>query len=472
MVAFEEASEPVAMPAVTAIEPGLERRVLRLAWPVIGENLLQTLLGIVDTLLVARLGAAAIAGVGIGFQLTFFLIAILAAVTIGASILVAFACGARQGETASRLARQALTWAVLISLPLSVVAVVFADPLVAAFGVTSEVATIGADYWRIIAGTSVFLIVMLAAGAVLRGSGDSRTPMLATLLANAINAVAAYVLIFGHFGFPALGPAGSAWAATLGRIAGAALLLFALYKGRDLLTIRGRDGWWPDLTVARRVFKLGIPAALEQILTSLSFVALTVVVAGLGTDALAAQRLTFTALSVGFIPGIGFMIAATALVGQALGAGRPAEAAATAGIATRWAAIWMGACGLIFAVIGEPVMRLFSDDPLVIEFGVQSFRVVALAMPFFAIMFTLGGVLRGAGNTTYPLWANTLGFWAAVGLGAIAVGPLQLGLPGLWGAYTVMAPAVALALWWRVRQGLPVAVPDAVARPPLPAPEL
>jgi Na+-driven multidrug efflux pump len=83
---------------------------------------------------------------------------------------------------------------------------------------------------------------------------------------------------------------------------------------------------------------------------------------------------------------------------------------------------------------------------------VESFRVIALATPFFAIMFVQAGALRGAGNTRFPLWANTIGFWSAVGLGAIAVGPLQLGLPGLWGAYTIMAPVLAIVLWRRFRR--------------------
>jgi MATE family multidrug resistance protein len=457
MITSEET--PPSEAAETAVRPGMERRVLGLAWPVISENLLQTALGIVDTWLVAWLGPVAIAGVGLGFQLTFFLIAIVAAVTIGASILVAHAYGARDQARASRLARQALTWGVLISIPLSIISVAFADPLVHVFGVSAEVARIGADYWRIVAGTSVFLIIMLAAGSVLRGAGDSRTPMLATLLANVINAVAAYILIFGAFGAPALGAAGSAWAASLGRLAGAAVLLWVLFRGRAGLSLRGRAGWLPDLTVARGIFALGLPAALEQIMVSLSFVALTVVVAVLGTDALAAQRLTFTALSVAFVPGIGFSIAATALVGQSLGARRPAEARAVAGIATRWAVIWMGSLGLLYAIFGEPIMRLFvlsSEDAAasaaVVAFGAESFRVIALALPFFALMFVQAAALRGAGNTSFPLWANTAGFWAAVGLAALAGGPLHLGLPGLWGAYAIVAPVVGVTLWYRFRR--------------------
>jgi Na+-driven multidrug efflux pump len=471
--------DDVSTPAPPAPAPELERRVLGMAWPVIGENLLQTLLGVVDTLLVAQLGAAAIAGVGAGTQLTFFLISVVAGVTIGASILVAHATGAGDAAGARRLAKQALVWSVVLSVPVSILSVLLADPLVAVFGLEPAVAQIGADYWRVVSGGSLFLILMLTAGAVLRSVGDSRSPMLATLLANVINAVAAYGLIFGAFGLPELGAVGSAWAATLGRVVGAIALLAVLWYGRrlpagrpggphrapapaavetagpnaDLVQIRGDDGWRPELTVARRIFNLGVPASLEQVLITLSFVALTAVIASLGTNALAAQRLTFTALSLAFLPGFGFAIAATALVGQSLGARRPAEAAAVAGIATRWSVIWMGALGFIYVLFGEPIMRLFSADPTVIAFGVQSFWVLALALPFWAIMFVQSGALRGVGNTSFPLRVNAVGMWAAVGGAALGVGPLGLGLIGGWGAYTVMAPLLALVLWRRFRRG-------------------
>lgn len=445
----EMTSERVEAPATETVAPGLQGRVLRLAWPVIGENLLQTMLGIVDTLLVARLGAEAIAGVGTGLQMTFFLISALASVTIGASILVAHAAGARNIAGASHLGKQALTWGVLISVPLALLSVLLAGPLIALFGLTPEVAVIAEDYWRIVAGSSTLLILMLAAGAVLRGAGDSRSPMLATLLANVINAGAAYLLIFGHLGLPALGAAGSAWAASLGRLIGAAVLIGLLLRGRGVLSLRGGDGWRPNLTVARRIFALGLPAAIEQILITLSFLTLTVVVASLGTAALAAQRLTFTALSLAFLPGFGFAMATTALVGQSLGARRPAEAAAAAGIATRWAVIWMGALGVVYFFFGEPIMRLFSDDPAVIRFGVDSFKVIAFSQPCWAIMFVQFGGLRGAGNTSFPLRVNAVGMWASVGLAAIATGWLGYGLIGAWGAYSVISPLIAFIAWRR-----------------------
>src|SRR5262249_42163201 len=204
----------------------MRRRVLGLAWPVIGENLLQTLLGIVDTLLVARLGAEAIAGVGSSLQIMFLAIGVLSAVSVGSSILVAQAIGARDRRHANALAKQALVWGAVLGVPLSIGGWALAESIAHWLGLPPEVAAITTAYLRVILGGGEFLVLMYVAGAVLRGAGDSRTPMLASLVANLINASLAFLLIFGHLGLPALGAQGSAGAPLIGR-GGATLPLSA-----------------------------------------------------------------------------------------------------------------------------------------------------------------------------------------------------------------------------------------------------
>ncbi len=153
----------------------LRRRVLGLAWPVIGENLLETLLGIVDTLLVAGLGTAAVAGVGSGLQIMFFVLAALSALSVGSSILVAQAVGARDLVGASRLARQSLLWSVLFSVPLALVGFGLAGPLIGVFGLEPEVQRIGVGYLQVTMGTVVVLVALVIGSGVLRGAGDTRT---------------------------------------------------------------------------------------------------------------------------------------------------------------------------------------------------------------------------------------------------------------------------------------------------------
>jgi putative MATE family efflux protein len=449
--ATSEAAMPAHTPALTG-ERELRKRVWSLAGPVIGENFLETLLGIVDTVLVAGLGAVAIAGVGSALQIMFFLISALSALAIGSSVLVAQAIGAGDTAQAGRLGRQSLLWSVLFSIPLSVLGFVLSRPIIGLFGLEPQVAEIGIQYLQVTMGTVVVLVALFIGGGVLRGAGDARTPLRVTALANLLNIALAYALIYGHFGLPALGPVGSAWATFIARSFALVLMLTALWRGRGGVSISGRAGWRPDFGVARQVLTIGIPAALEQVLATLGFLVLALVVARLGTDVLAAQRITFNALSLSFLPGIGFGIAATALVGQSVGARQIAEGRAAARAATRWAVVWMSAIAALLIAFAPQIFHLFTSDAAVIEAGVPGLRVLALTQPFWAVLFVQAGALRGTGNTRYPLMVTGASIWAAVGLAYGLLETVGGGLVSVWAAFLVLSPVMAYLIWRRFRR--------------------
>jgi len=218
---------------------GMSIRVIGLAWPIIAQNLLETMAGVVDTILVARLGATAIAGVGTALQVLFFLLSILSAVTIGASIMVAHAIGARDANAAVRVAKQAISWGILGALPLALLGALGSGHIIGAFGVTPDVAAVGASYLRITMITLPGLMMVFICGALLRGAGDTRTPMIVGIFDNLINASLAWALIYGHLGLPALGVEGSAWAAAASRLVGSAILIIMLVRGRGLTPYPG-----------------------------------------------------------------------------------------------------------------------------------------------------------------------------------------------------------------------------------------
>ncbi len=445
---FEEPGQPIP-----AIDPrALRRRVLGLAWPVIGENFLETLLGIIDTLLVAGLGAAAIAGVGSALQVMFFLISILSALSVGSAVLVAQAVGAGDTARAGRLARQSLLWSVIVSIPLAIGGLLFSAPIIGMFGLEPAVARIGVDYMHVTMGTVVVLVGLFIGGGVLRGAGDSRTPMLVTAFANVVNVALAYGLIYGHFGLPALGAVGSAWATFIARALALALLVGALWRGSNGVSIGGRGRWRPDRRVAGQVLRIGVPAALEQVLVSSAFLALSIVVARLGTNVLAAHRIAINALALAFLPGIGFGIAATALVGQSVGARRLDEGGAAARVATTWAVIWMSSIAALLFVFAPQVLHLFTSDPAVVAAGAGGLRVVALAQPFWAVLFVQSGALRGAGNTSFPLMVTGGGVWLSVVLALALVLTVGGGLVAVWAGFLAVAPAMAALMWWRFQR--------------------
>ncbi len=454
-IVADRADQPVAVEAAAPpAGPMTQRRVLGLAVPIIGENLLQTTVGAVDTFMVARLGSVAVAGVGTSIELVFFLIAVLTAVEIGATVLVSQAIGAGDRARANHLARQAVLWGVMLAVPVSLFGAIAAHRMIGLFGTEPEVAAAATTYFRITAATSVTLLLSFVCGAVLRGAGDSRTPLTAAILANVVNVLAAYGLIFGHFGLPALGIAGSAWGAAIGRGTGATLLLVLLTRGRRAVSLRGREGWLPHLDIARQLLRLGVPAAIEQMLMAGGFMTMTAVVALIGTAALAAQQIGFTALSIAFLPGFGFAIASTALVGQSIGAGEPRAARVATQIALRWAIGWMAIGGLLYFIFARPVMGIFTSDPAVVDAGVRALRALSVGLPFWAIWSVCGGALRGSGDTRTPMVMSALAVWLAVALAYVAVRWLDAGLGTLWLTFLVTAPLGALGNWLMLRRRL------------------
>jgi putative MATE family efflux protein len=447
--AAEIAAQGPAAPPVT-----LQRRVFNLAWPVIGENFLQTMLAIVDTIMVARLGPAALAGVGAALQILFFLISILSATSVGSAVLVAQAVGARNFARAALLAKQSLVWSVIISLPLILIGLFAAEAIIGIFGMEPEVTQIGADYLRVTMGTVSVLTLSLLGGGVLRGAGDSRTPMLISLFANVINVILTYGLIYGELGMPELGAVGSAWGTFISRIIGFTILFYVMWRGINGVTIRGRANWLPNFPVARSILKIGIPAATEQVINSIGFVTMSIVVAQLGTLALAAHRVALNAMSVSFLPGFGFAMAATALVGQSIGARRPDEAKAVVGIATRWALVWMGTLGVLFLFFPAQIIGFFTPDPEVIRMGSDGLRAIALTQPFWAISMVQSGGLRGMGNTQYPMRVGTAGIWGAVILGGLTLTFIGGGLTVIWGAFILTAPITAFLVARRFRTSI------------------
>jgi putative MATE family efflux protein len=425
------------------------QRVFGLALPIIGEQLLHTLVVAVDTILVARLGKEAVAGVGTAVEFIYFIIAILIALEIGATVLISQAFGAGNTDRVVLLARQALSWAVALSIPVSILGYIAAPRVISVFGLEPEVAAHANAYLRITAASAIALLLTFVSGSIFRGRGDSRTPLMAAVVANIVNVFASYALIFGKFGLPELGVEGSAWGAALGRGSAAAIMIWLLYTGKRGITIRGDASWIPRLDVGKSLFRLGVPASLEQIVASSGFVTMLAVVAMIGTPALAAQQIAFTALSMAFMPGFGFGLAATALIGQSVGAKQLGHAAEASRIAERWAIIWMSTGGVIYFLFAPQIMSIFTDETDVVNHGVNALRALAIGLPIWAVWSVYAGSLRGIGDTISPLISDGTTVWASVLLAFIWVRWFDAGLGTVWLTYVASAPFAAGFNRWR-----------------------
>ena len=442
------------VPLTQAERKGIRRQVASLAWPVIVENFLQTMIGVVDTALVGHLTTDALAGVGGAQQLVWLVTTLLSAVTMGGTVLIARAIGARRRLEARAAFKQSLLVALALSVAVGAILFIGGAAFMSWLGMDPAAVAAGTVYVQITALATPLLAGMFAGSAALRGSGDTRTPMLITGFINLINGIAAWWLIYGFGPIPALGVAGSAWAANLARLVGCGLLIAVFLRSRQTLTLRGRRGWAFNPQLIRRMLKIGIPTALEQFFFSLGVTLYGVIVISLGTQAYATQRVSMTIVMLSLMPGFGFGMAATTLVAQALGAGNVRQAEAATQFAMWSAFVQMSLAGLAFAVFSEPLMTLFTADPQVIKLGSEVLRIIAFNQPFMAIMNVLSGGLRGAGDTRFPMITSAIGIWLVrLPIGWLLGIPLGLGLHGIYLVYVADAAVRAALIGWRWRQG-------------------
>jgi putative MATE family efflux protein len=429
----------------------LVRTIWALAWPVIITFLLESLVGLIDTLMVGRLGATAVAAVGVGAQILSSVSVAMTAVGTGTLALVARQIGAQERRTAEHVLGQSILAAFVLSVLCVLPVIVYAPRIVGWFGVDAGVIEQGAGFTRFVMLSIPQSAVLFVIGSALRGAGDTRTPLLIGFIVNVLNLFFNYVLIFGKLGFPALGVRGSGLATTIAFTVGVFLGMALLVRGRLVMRLQPRH-FRVDTTIVRRVLAIGSPAAIEQILMQIGFFLYLVFAAQYGTSAVAAYFIGVRILALSFLPGYGFAAAAAALVGQNLGARRPEWARRAGWESNRLSVYLMSTCGLLIILTAQPIAASFVDDPEVIADTVSFIWALGLAQPFMAVDFTLGGALRGAGDTRFPLIAVFVGFYGCRLLCAYLVTYiLHLAIHWVWLALIGDYIARAALKAWRFR---------------------
>lgn len=385
---------------------GDEGRVVdRLAWPIIADGLFMTALELTNLALLGRLGTTVISGVGAATQLIQLVIAMITGASVGGMVLAAQMRGAGDREGQGRIVGQSLLLSLGIGVLCGLPAIFLANPLLHLIGANDAVAAQGTVYLQITGVAFPLLAIMTVSAAILRGLGNSRTPMLITGLTNLINVGVAASLIFGP---PQLGVAGAASAAALARTAGAGLLLLTLWRS-DLL--RGAR-FLPDIGAIRQVLRIGLPALGEQLVLNIGLLGYGLIALQLGTTVFAAQRVCLTLIGLAWMPAFGYGYGTTALVGQAVGALLPARARLLARLAATHAIGWMSALAVVCFVFAEPLVGLFTADPEVRSLAATGLRVLCFGQPFWGLAQVYAGALRGAGDTRFPLVATAAGVWA------------------------------------------------------------
>lgn len=410
------------------------QKIMRLAWPAIVENLLHTMVGIVDTAMVGRLGAACLAAVGLGNQISQVGLTVFAALATGSTAIVARHIGAGEADKAGDVARQSLILGVFVSGTVMITFLIAARGLLGLLFRASDelVLDTASAYVRIVSLAMILNYFLIVINAILRGAGDTKTPMRITALVNVINVIGNVIFIYGVGPIPALGVAGAAIGTAVAQACGGLLALRVLLQSQ-VLRVRITDSFKPDMVVIRRIANIGIPAGVEQGMMRVGQLVYTMIVSSLGTVSYAAHQVALNAESLSFMPGAGFATASTTLVGQNLGAKRPDDAEDAGRITRNLGILVMSIMGLVFILIPQPIVSIFSDDPEVIALAAICLRLVAISQPALATWMILAGGLRGAGDTRAIMKIVAMGFLAVrVGLAYLLAIHLGYGLVGAW----------------------------------------
>lgn len=447
-------SSPAIPAAVLASRAGAaiagerpEREIWRLAWPVILAQVLASIVSLIDIAMVGRLGRDAVAAVGYTTQFLNLAQSVMFAVGAACVALMARAIGASEPGRA----RTALAASLLISAALAaaftVVVLAFPRQLLDLLGAEAAVREAAVPYFRLSLGSTLLLAVSITVESGFRSVRDTRTPMLIAGVVTAAKTGLNALLIFGNLGFPRLELVGAGLATLLSQ--GVAILGFVVAaRSTPVLRVGLRD-LREAVPLLPAVTRLALPAVGERVVLNVAIMTYFAVLGHFGSVAIAAYTIGTRLLSFSWIPGTGFSVAAATLVGQSLGGGDATSAERAGWRAARLALAVSLVLGITFALLREPIARVFTNDRTVVEALGPFMLMLALAQPPMGVHFTLGGALRGAGDTWTPLVAAFLGNWAfRVPLSYVFAQGFDLSVTWVWAA--LIADHFVRAVWLTV----------------------
>lgn len=411
----------------------IRQSIFRLAGPSLVEMMLANLTQMLNMVMVGRLSPEAVATVGLTNQPFFLFLALFSTLNVGTTVIVARSIGSGRLEDANRAAGQAFLLNILLSVMLMAFGYTFAADLLRLMGGSEEVVAQGLSYAKLVFLSLGFTTIAMSFSATLRGAGDTRTPMKINVVANLLVVLLGFPLIYGMGSFGGFGIAGAGIATFTAQLVSMTWVTTVMFSGKYKVRLSLTNLLRIDRGMIARIGKIGFPSALEQLVMRFGMLIFIQVAASLGTFAVAATQITFTILGLSFMPGMAFAIAASTLVGQALGAQKP-DLAEKYGWQVRKIGTYIaGLVGVGFILFAPYIMKLFTIEPDIIDKGALSIRIMGFIQVSQATQFILSGALRGAGDTRYPLYSTFIGVWGfRVVLSLLFVYGFGMDLYGIW----------------------------------------
>ncbi len=430
-------------------EGPLRTAVVLLAIPMVLEMMMEGIFAVADIFYVSHLGTAAVAAVGLTESILAIVYALAMGLGTGVAAVVARRIGEENRDGAAHAAAQGVLLALAVGLLLGTLGVTFAPTLLRQMGADPEVLAVGTSYARIMLGGEATIILLFLLNAAFRGAGDPAIAMRVLVVANGVNIVLAPVLIFVF----QWGVAGAAIATTIGRAVGVVLALRALRHPAGRIPIRWRH-FRPDLGILRTVVRLAGNTTLQFLVTTVSWVGLTRIMALFGSDALAGYTVAMRLVTFAILPAFGLASAAATLVGQSLGARNADRANEAVWITCRLNAMVLGGVALLF-VIGAPTMASwFGTDPEMTRHATRVLRIVSLGFPFYAVGMVVTSAFNGAGDVWTPTWLSFVIFWLwEIPLAWFLAKPMGMGPDGVSIAIAVSFSTLAVVATLLFRRG-------------------
>jgi len=408
-----------------------------ITWPIFIELFLQIIMGSTDTVMLSHISDDAVAAVGVANQLIFFTILIFNFVATGTAVVLSQFLGAGLKAEAKKVAAISITLNLFLGLLISIVMVTFKDPFLKLFSLPEHIEVLGEQYLAIVGGTLFFQALLQTVSSILRVYGFSRDAMFVSIFMNVVHLIGNSIFIFGLLGVPELGVKGVAISTAISRLL-AMILIFRLMYVRIALNLKMKDYFRFESTYVKKIFKIGLPAAGEQVCYNTSQLAITAIIAILGASSLTTRVYTQNIMSYILLFGLAMGQGTQILIGHMVGAGNFDGAYRQLLKSLKYSLIITIVMAIVIALIREPMLEIFTDDKEIISMGGILLLMCLLLEPGRTFNLVVTSSLRATGDATISVKVGVLSMWGICVPLAYFLGIHQgLGLPGIWIAFIV-----------------------------------
>ena len=391
-------------------EGKLGRAIFLLSIPMVLEMIMESIFAVVDIYFVSKLGADAVATVGITESLVTIVYSLAVGLSMATTALVSRRIGEKNPSAASKAAFQAIFTGLIVSMFIAIPGAIFAPEMLALMGGTELMQEEYSSYTRIMLGANGIIMMLFIINAIFRSSGDAAISMRVLWIANLINIVLDPILIFGMGPIPAMGVAGAATATTIGRGLAVIYQFFLLANGKHRIKITFADMVIRAKTITK-IIRLSLGGIGQSLIATTSWIGLMKIVSEFGSEVVAGYTIGIRVIIFSLLPSWGISNAAATLVGQNLGAEKPERAESSVWTTGKINAVFLGLMGIVFIIAPSFFIKLFIDDQLVVESGAACLRIMSYGFVMYGFGMVMIQAFNGAGDTLTPTKINLLSFW-------------------------------------------------------------